>query len=124
MSNFSEPPIIVEPKSKHEYSLIWLHGLGDSGKGFEPVFTNPMLKVVPSTCRVILPSAPKRKVTCNGGAVMTSWYDILSLGTGNTSTNQFSQPEIQDSIRLVTGLIDGEKAKLGSAQRVFIGGFS
>ena len=63
----------------HKYSLVWIHGLGDTGKGFLDVFTDVDMQVVPQSCKVILPTAPTRKVTCNGGVKMTSWYDIYDL---------------------------------------------
>ena len=71
--------VILNPVHEHKFSLIWLHGLGDSAYGFLDVFTDQRFKIVPETCKVILPTAPKRPVTCNGGMKMTSWYDILSL---------------------------------------------
>ena len=56
--------------------MIFMHGLGDSAEGFRPVFGagGPLsgLKGV----KVVLPTAPIRKVTLNGGIEMTSWFDI------------------------------------------------
>jgi phospholipase/carboxylesterase len=63
----------------HKHSLVWLHGLGDSAYGFYDVFLDPRFELVPSTCKVILPTAPERPVTLNNGFRMTSWYDIQSL---------------------------------------------
>ena len=69
----------VPNEAEHKTSLIWLHGLGDSAHGFADVFADARLNVVPKSCQVILPTAPIRAVTCNGGVKMTSWYDITSL---------------------------------------------
>jgi hypothetical protein len=76
--------VILHPKgendaTKHKYSLIWLHGLGDSAYGFLDIFTDEKLNVVPPSCKVILTTAPEREVTCNGGMMSTSWFDIRSL---------------------------------------------
>lgn len=30
--------IIIGPSGEHKYTVIWLHGLGDSANGFLPVF--------------------------------------------------------------------------------------
>ena len=30
--------IILNPPGEHTHTLIWMHGLGDSAKGFYPVF--------------------------------------------------------------------------------------
>ena len=126
--------VILHPKEKdeatrHKYSIIWLHGLGDSAYGFSDVFENERIGLVPTTCKVIIPTAPMRAVTCNMGAVMTSWYDILELGGSHTaskedSLNRVSQTEIRESVDILTKLIDAEVAKLGSPTKVFIGGFS
>ncbi|MCA9696996.1 MAG: carboxylesterase, partial [Myxococcales bacterium] len=56
-------------------SVIWLHGLGADGHDFEPI--PPMLGM--PDVRFILPHAPMRPVTINGGFVMRAWYDILSI---------------------------------------------
>ena len=68
--------ITMLPKADHKYSLVWLHGLGDSANGFADVFLDKRFNMVPETCKVILPTAPVQAVTCNGGMHMTSWYDI------------------------------------------------
>jgi len=99
--------------AEHKQTLIWLHGLGDSAHGFADVFVDPRLDFVPSTCKVVLPTAPVRAVTCNGGMKMTSWYDITSLDrpasmSKNDMRNLMSQDEIRDSVRIVTALIDQE----------------
>ena len=70
---------LLPKDTEHKQTLIWLHGLGDSAHGFQDVFVDPRFNVVPSSCKVVLPTAPIRAVTCNGGMRMTSWYDITSL---------------------------------------------
>ena len=117
-------------EAEHKFSLIWLHGLGDSAHGFADVFADQRLGVVPPTCKVVLPTAPQRAVTCNGGVRMTSWYDILTLDRPSSlsveeSRALMSQEEIRDSVRIVTALIDEEVASLnGQHNKVYIGGFS
>ena len=71
-----------------------MHGLGDSAQGFADVFTDTRFNIVPETCKVILPTAPIRAVSCNGGAKSTSWYDIKSLSRHldiNTHLKNYSQ---------------------------------
>ena len=72
--------IIRHPANEddHKYSLVWLHGLGDSAEGMIDFFLDP--NVLPLTTKVILPTAPERPVTCNMGFPSTSWYDIKQLG--------------------------------------------
>lgn len=66
---------------EHKFTLIWLHGLGDTAHGFSDDFADEHLGLVPATCKVVLPTAPIRAVTCNDGENMTSWYDILESGS-------------------------------------------
>jgi len=115
---------------QHKYSLVWLHGLGDSAQGFYDIFLDNKIGLVPKTCKVILPTAPERAVSCNNGYVMTSWYDIMSLDRAEISTPEqneknYSQEEITDSVSIVTKLLDAEVETLGGDHsKVFIGGFS
>lgn len=53
--------------------IIWLHGLGADGSDLEPVAQ--MLNL--PGLRHILPNAPVRLVTVNGGMAMRAWYDIV-----------------------------------------------
>ena len=95
--------IILEPRTEHKFSLIWMHGLGDTSEGFADMFTS--YKLVPETCKVILPTAPKRSVTCNGHSVMTSWYDIKSLRpTANFQDHlsNYNHDQLRDSVNIIT----------------------
>ena len=62
-----------------KFSLIWLHGLGDSPVGFADFFALSQ-SPVSIGAKVKLLHAPINPVTINGGAKMPSWYDIKSLG--------------------------------------------
>lgn len=81
--------------------------------GFADVFGDPAHGMVPATCKVVLPTAPVRAVTCNGGHRMTSWYDIKSLDRPASMSKDdmrqlMSQEEIRDSVGIVTRLIEEE----------------
>ena len=65
-------------KNVHTHTLIFLHGLGDSAEGFEDVFS-PGGPLNLQNIKVLLPTAPKSAVTCNGGYKMNSWFDIYNL---------------------------------------------
>lgn len=66
------------PKDKHTHTLIWMHGLGDTAQGYLDVFTTNITPV-PKTTKVILLTAPIRKVTINMGMEMTSWFDFKNF---------------------------------------------
>lgn len=60
------------------YSLIWLHGLGDSSEGFLDFFELPQ-SPVHHGAKVKLLQAPLRPVSINGGMKFNSWYDIKTF---------------------------------------------
>ena len=68
--------IFLDPLDEygHEYTLIFVHGLGDSASGMFSLFSDDY--VVPPTCRIVLPSAPKKAVECADGMKMRSWFNI------------------------------------------------
>ena len=67
-------PMILQPPQSADASVIWLHGLGADRYDFLPV-AEMLQERLPST-RFILPQAPTRPVTINGGYEMRAWYDI------------------------------------------------
>ena len=68
--------IYVEPTGEHKYTLIFLHGLGDSAKGLEKYFGIKGSPLKISNMRIVLPTAPRCNVTLNK-MQMNSWYDIF-----------------------------------------------
>lgn len=51
--------------------MVWIHGLGDSGAGWQGAF--PLQDV-----KFVHPDAPVAPVTIQGGAPTTSWFDLLT----------------------------------------------
>ena len=67
----------INPAHPPRACIIWLHGLGADGHDFESLI--PALGVVSELAvRVVLPHAPRRPVTINGGMMMRAWYDIVA----------------------------------------------
>jgi len=109
----------INPAQKPQACIIWLHGLGADGHDFEPLI--PELRIVDEIgVRVVLPHAPPRPVTINGGMVMRAWYDVLSP--------DFSIAEdargIRQSEQQLLALIDNEVANGIPAERIVLAGFS
>lgn len=77
MANQIDKSVSLIPENP-KFSLIWLHGLGDSPLGFTDFFTLPQ-SPLNIGARVKLLHAPINPVTLNGGMKMPSWYDIKSL---------------------------------------------
>ena len=70
----SEETLIAEPRGDHVGTLIFLHGLGDTGAGWFSTFQEIQRKN--PGIRVVCPTAPVQAVTLNRGMPMPSWYDI------------------------------------------------
>ena len=74
-SSQGHPPVIVKPTDAHTASVIFFHGLGDTGHGWAELFSEIAIPNV----RYIFPTAPVAPVTLNGGMKMHSWFDISGL---------------------------------------------
>jgi phospholipase/carboxylesterase len=109
----------INPVRRPQACLIWLHGLGADGHDFEPLI--PELRLVDEIgVRVVLPHAPLRPVTINGGMVMRAWYDIRSPRFGYDEDG----PGIRESEQQLLALIAREVANGIPAQRIVLAGFS
>lgn len=113
------PAIIVEPSGPHRSTILWLHGLGADGNDFVPVTTELQLPVALGV-RFILPHAPYRPVTINGGYVMRAWYDIAQTDLGRTP----DLDGVDASRRAVAQWIDHELASGIEPARLIVAGFS
>ena len=112
---------ITPKKGLPTHTLIWMHGLGDSAKGFLDYFNccNP---VVPLTTKIVLLTAPDVPVTVNGGKVMPSWFDIVIIKEGEFTAKQ---SDVEKSYNRVKDTIEKEvKAYNNDYKKIFIGGFS
>lgn len=113
------PTIEIEPKTKADASVIWLHGLGASGHDFEPIV--PELNLPDSAAiRFILPHAPSIPVTVNGGYIMPAWYDILEMDIDRT----IDEAQLLQSAAEVHKLIQREQERGIASERIIIVGFS
>lgn len=113
------PYVEVNPNSKAKATVIWLHGLGDSGNGFAPIV--PDLKLPDELgIRFVFPHAPTRPVTINNGMMMRAWYDITSLDFNNRADSQ----GVKESSAFVAALIEQEIAQGIPANKIVLAGFS
>lgn len=109
-------PVVVSASAKHTATLIFLHGLGDTGHGW----SSTMAALKPAYCKLICPTAPSMPVTFNAGYTMPSWFDLRSLDD--------SGPEDEEGIKSATkkihNMIDEEVKSGIPHDRIVIGGFS
>jgi phospholipase/carboxylesterase len=112
-----DPAIEIETGPTPTATVVVLHGLGADGSDFAPVCR--MLELG-TPVRYLLPHAPMRPVTINGGYVMRAWYDILGFG-GTAAEDEAGLRASRDAI---DALIAGERARGVPAGRIVLAGFS
>ena len=111
-------PLILQPAKPADACVIWLHGLGADRYDFLPV-AEALQESLLST-RFVLPQAPTRPVTINGGYEMPSWYDIKAMSPARS----ISLEELETSAKMVADLIEAQKRTGIDASRIFLAGFS
>lgn len=109
----------LHPGAEPVASIIVLHGLGADGTDFLPLADEIDLAGV-GPVRWVLPRAPVRPVTINGGYRMRAWYDIL----GSDLARREDEAGLRESAALVHALIDREIARGIPAGRIVLAGFS
>jgi len=112
--------LVVPPCGKHTATVIFVHGLGDTGAGWKPIADMFKNDDGLSQVKWVLPHAPVRPVTANMGTEMPSWFDIRSFG--------FDAEEDEDgmleTVSSLSRLISDEVDRGIPASRIVLGGFS
>lgn len=106
-------PIIVRETEKHIATLIFLHGLGDTGHGWADAFKQLKLKNI----RCVCPTAPVMPVTLNAGYRMPSWFDLISLSPDGPE----DEAGIKKASEMLKELISAQEVP---TDKVILGGFS
>jgi phospholipase/carboxylesterase len=109
----------LNPDREPAASVIVLHGLGADGTDFLPMADEIDLSAI-GPVRWLLPRAPVRPVTVNGGYAMRAWYDIL----GADIARREDEPGLRESFAAVHALIEREIARGVPARRIVLAGFS
>ncbi len=111
--------VTIEPRGMARASVIWLHGLGADGHDFEGLV--PELRLPEALgVRFVLPHAPQRAVTLNGGYVMRAWYDLYALDYSRGEDDAGIQAATAELAKMVTE----EQARGIPTTRILIAGFS
>ncbi|KAL0950161.1 hypothetical protein HGRIS_010155 [Hohenbuehelia grisea] len=118
----TDPPkfLSVPAAAHHSATVIFVHGLGDTGHGWKPVAD--MFRVDPGLSHVkwILPHSPIRAVQANMGMEMPSWFDIYSFGFDS----QEDEEGMLESARSINKLISNEVESGTEPERIILAGFS
>jgi len=110
-------PLVLDAKQKHTGTIIFLHGLGDTGAGWADPMEN--IQSMLPYLKVILPTAPIQPVSLNGGMSMTAWYDIVELSPRNEDIAGLTRSSV-----IIKDLIEAEVKAGIPSNRIIIGGFS
>ncbi|XP_042216231.1 acyl-protein thioesterase 1-like isoform X2 [Homarus americanus] len=109
-------PVVVNATAKHTATIIFLHGLGDTGHGW----ASAMAAIGLPHIKFICPTAQVMPVTLNAGFRMPSWFDLKSLDVDG--------PEDGDGIKKardgIHHLIEEEVKNGIPHERIMLGGFS
>ncbi|QAX81900.1 alpha/beta hydrolase [Candidatus Pseudomonas adelgestsugas] len=111
-------PLILQPTKPADACVIWLHGLGADQYSFLPAAK--LLQETLLSMRFVLPQAPTRQVTINGGYKIPSWYDITAMSPARS----INLAELEESANMVTDLIRAQEKTGIDVSRIFLAGFS
>jgi len=113
------PAFEIETAPNPDASVIWLHGLGDTGDGWSQVVPGLAL---PQTMRVrfVFPHAPRMAVAINNGYVMPAWYDIREANLSERA----DVAGVQRSQGLLEALVARENTRGVDDARIVLAGFS
>lgn len=111
--------IEVETAPDPDATVIWMHGLGDTGDGWSESVSSLGL---PAAMRVrfLFPHAPKIPVSINNGFVMPAWYDFKEADFSARA----DLPGVRRSQAQVEALIDHERTRGIVDARIVLAGFS
>lgn len=112
----SSSPVVISAAAKHTASVIFLHGLGDTGHGWAAALQMQKLPHIKYIC----PTAPVMPVTLNAGFRMPSWFDLKSLDADGPEDEE----GIKKASEAVFQLIAEEEEKGIPSNRIILGGFS
>jgi phospholipase/carboxylesterase len=111
--------IEIETAPDPDAVVIWMHGLGDDGKGWSEVV--PALGLPDELAiRFIFPHAPVLPVTINNGMRMRAWYDIRQANLSERA----DLDGVRRSQAHVDALLAREAARGIAPRRTMLAGFS
>ncbi|KAK1240163.1 hypothetical protein MKX08_007605 [Trichoderma sp. CBMAI-0020] len=122
-------PLVIPALGRHTATVIFMHGLGDSGHGWADAVKVWQRKHRLDEIKFILPHARTIPITVNRGFPMPGWFDVKSLGAASKMTldersHDTDEAGILESRAYLYSLIQGEVALGISTDRVVLGGFS
>ncbi|KAG7058581.1 acyl-protein thioesterase 1 [Colletotrichum scovillei] len=118
-------PLVFPAAGKHTATVIFAHGLGDTGHGWASAVENWRRRQRLDEVKFVLPHAPQIPITCNWGMRMPGWFDIKVLdGTVEALRESEDERGILASSEYFQQLVQAEVDAGIPAERVVLGGFS
>ena len=107
-----------EPKTRanHSACVIWLHGVGDSGAGFDWLPDQVGMRHI----KWVFPNAPKRDLSL--GFTTRAWFDVHKMPISPDDGTDLAG--LDSSVVRVLDLIEAQRADGIRAERILLGGFS
>lgn len=117
-------PLLQHGNTSKPSGLVFLsHGLGDSAYGWDDVGVE-LSRRLPHLL-FLLPTAPDRRVTINGGMSMPAWYDIQGMIQAGLKTGRQDPAGVMQSVSYLSSLSHIASKKYNfPIQRVVYAGFS
>lgn len=112
--------VVVAAKTKHTATVVWLHGLGDTGSGWS-FLANELSALFPYV-KWVLPNAPMKPISMNGGFAMPAWFDLSGLDKSSLANED--EKGLLSSMTSVNKFIRDEVDSGIPANRIVLGGFS
>ncbi|ODQ79833.1 hypothetical protein BABINDRAFT_62148 [Babjeviella inositovora NRRL Y-12698] len=113
-------PAVCQTPPEAQYTVIFLHGLGDSGQGWSFI-ASAARNYKLDHFNFIFPSAPDIPSSLNFGMVIPAWYDLKSLHNVRADEDVDS---IEMSLEYVTLLVEEEVTRGVPMEHIIVGGFS
>lgn len=111
--------IEIQTAPDPDAAVIWMHGLGDDGRGWSEVV--PLLGLPNrAAIRFLFPHAPVMAVTINNGMQMRAWYDIRQANLSERADIE----GVRRSQGHVAALLAREFARGIPPRRTLLAGFS
>ncbi|KAM0326197.1 hypothetical protein ACHAQA_006794 [Verticillium albo-atrum] len=128
-------PLIFPAPGRHTATVIFSHGLGDTGHGWASAVENWRRRQRLDGVKFILPNAPMIPITANGGMQMPGWFDLRDRANDRIvksvldgSIESLRANEDDSGVRVSTGYFHGLiQAEVDSgipSERIVLGGFS
>ncbi|KAJ6573980.1 Phospholipase/carboxylesterase [Mycena vulgaris] len=114
------PAYLKIDSTSHSATVIFMHGLGDSGRGMYP--TANMFHQDPAFGHIkwILPHAPVRPIRANGNHKMPAWFDVYNFAFEGPEDEEGMLETIASIEQLITQEVDSGI----DASRIVLAGFT